>query len=133
MKSHCGMGVLLQICCIFSEHLFLKWPLDGCFWKNVLRTLPSLHDFSECESTSAFHGTGKRKWLNIVKGNEEYCKELCLQIEDHVFEMIESMFCKFYGFFKKPNVSDVWYGKWCAEIFLKLVNSNNQRRVTSTC
>ena len=26
-----SMGVLLQICCIFSEHLFLRTPLDGCF------------------------------------------------------------------------------------------------------
>ena len=31
-KSHFGMDVLLQICCIFSEHLFLRTPLDGCFW-----------------------------------------------------------------------------------------------------
>ena len=26
------MGVLLQICCIFSDHLFLGTPLGGCFW-----------------------------------------------------------------------------------------------------
>ena len=32
LKSHFGMGVLLQMCCIFSEHLFLRIPLDGCFW-----------------------------------------------------------------------------------------------------
>ena len=25
------MGVLLKICCIFSQHLFLRTPLDGCF------------------------------------------------------------------------------------------------------
>ena len=31
LKSHFGMGVLLQICCIFSEHIFLRTPLDGCF------------------------------------------------------------------------------------------------------
>ena len=32
LKSHFGMGVLLQICCIFPEHLFLRTALDGCFW-----------------------------------------------------------------------------------------------------
>ena len=32
LKSHFGMGVLLWICCIFLEHLFLGTPLDGCFW-----------------------------------------------------------------------------------------------------
>ena len=25
------MDVLLKICCIFSEYLFLRTPLDGCF------------------------------------------------------------------------------------------------------
>ena len=36
LKSHFGMGVLLQICCIFSEHLFLKTPMKGYFWKKQL-------------------------------------------------------------------------------------------------
>ena len=27
-----GMGVLLYICCIFSEHLLLRTALGGCFW-----------------------------------------------------------------------------------------------------
>ena len=31
LKSHFRMVVLLQICCIFSERLFLKTPLGGCF------------------------------------------------------------------------------------------------------
>ena len=29
-KSHFDMGVLLYICCIFSGHLFLRTPLEGC-------------------------------------------------------------------------------------------------------
>ena len=31
LKSHFGMGVLLKICCIISEHLSLRTPLEGCF------------------------------------------------------------------------------------------------------
>ena len=31
LKLHFGMGFLLEICCIFSEHLFLKTPMEGCF------------------------------------------------------------------------------------------------------
>ena len=31
LKAHFGMGVLRYICCIFSEHLFLRTPLEGCF------------------------------------------------------------------------------------------------------
>ena len=36
LKSHFGMGVLLSICCIFSENLFLRTPLDGCFDRRCL-------------------------------------------------------------------------------------------------
>ena len=27
-----NMWLLVQICCIFSEHLFSRTPLSGCFW-----------------------------------------------------------------------------------------------------
>ena len=43
-KLHFGMGVLLYIkfaACIFSEHIFLRTPLDGCFWHRLLSTLSS--------------------------------------------------------------------------------------------
>ena len=32
LKSNLGMSVLLYICCIFSDNLLLKIPLNGCFW-----------------------------------------------------------------------------------------------------
>ena len=32
LKSHCGTGVLQYICCIFSEHVFLRTSLEGFFW-----------------------------------------------------------------------------------------------------
>ena len=44
---------------------------------------------------SAFHGIGKRRWLNIVKDNEEYYKVLGLlgglQIKDQLFDIILCM------------------------------------------
>ena len=36
LKSHFDMGVLLQICCIFSEQLLLRTPLEDCFWKILI-------------------------------------------------------------------------------------------------
>ena len=36
-SRHFGMSVLPQIYCIFSEHIFLRTPLDGCFWANLTR------------------------------------------------------------------------------------------------
>ena len=49
-KSHFGIGVLLKICCIFSEQLFLRTPLDGCFChKYVSRILVKiLHPAANC-------------------------------------------------------------------------------------
>ena len=35
LKSHFGMGVVLYICWIFSEHFFIRTPLEGCFWIQV--------------------------------------------------------------------------------------------------
>ena len=28
-----GMGFLLWICSIFSEHVFIRVPMEGCFWE----------------------------------------------------------------------------------------------------
>ena len=39
LKSHFGMGVLLQICCIFSEHLFSRTPQSGCFCISIVHGL----------------------------------------------------------------------------------------------
>ena len=46
LKPHFGMGVLLQICCIFSQHLFLRTPLEGCFCKLIYDCYHLLHDYS---------------------------------------------------------------------------------------
>ena len=34
-----GMSVLLKICCIFSEHLFLRTILVGCFWLSLMLSI----------------------------------------------------------------------------------------------
>ena len=33
LKSHFDTVVLLQICCIYSEKLFVRTPAEGCFWQ----------------------------------------------------------------------------------------------------
>ena len=43
LKSHFGMGVILQICYIFSEHVFLKTPLVGCFCNTMKNAWQSLN------------------------------------------------------------------------------------------
>ena len=95
---------------------------DTPFQKNFLRALPGLHAFTGCDLASAFYRIGKIKWLNMVKGNEEYCNALDLlgesfQIEDPLFYMIECMVCQAYGFLNKSNINDVRYEKCCGEKF----------------
>ena len=58
----------------------------------------------------------------MVKSDEEYCNALgvlreSLQIEDCLFDMIESVLCQAYGFLNKPNVNDIQYEKCCGEKF----------------
>ena len=38
LKLHFGMDVLLYICCIFSEHLFVRTPLKGCFLEYIFKS-----------------------------------------------------------------------------------------------
>ena len=63
-KSHFTMDIFLYIYCIFSKHLFLKTPLDGCFWRELSQ--PSVRKFIKkktptmmffCEFCEAFKDT----------------------------------------------------------------------------
>ena len=62
--------------------------------KYFLGALPGLHAFSGCDSTTAFHGMGKIRGLNIVKKVTKSTASLqeSLQIEDTLFYMIETAF-----------------------------------------
>ena len=43
-KLHFGMAAVLYIkfaACIFSEHILLRTPLDGCFWYRLFSSLSS--------------------------------------------------------------------------------------------
>ena len=98
----------------------LRKQLD--FEKNFLRALPGLQPYWDVIKQVKFHRIGEGKLLNIVKGNEEYYNALdflrkSLQIEDHLFDMIESILCQAYGFLNKRNVNDVRYEKFCEENF----------------
>ena len=43
LKSHSGIGVFLLVCCIFSEHLFLRTPLKGCFCASIFSLTRSVN------------------------------------------------------------------------------------------
>ena len=68
LKSHFGMGILLQICCIFSEHLFLRTTLGGCF--RIAHLLDKAYRFSVLWRISC-----KNFWKNRQLATDVYTKE----------------------------------------------------------
>ena len=55
------------ICCIFSEHFFLRTPLDGCFWTII----------EHCLKSFFFHGFVNPSffiWINL------YCYEYSIKL-----------------------------------------------------
>ena len=114
---------------MLSKSLYLKirakkWKRSYMLPRYLPRktSLTGLQALSECDSTIVFHGIGRRKWLSIVKSDEKYCNALgvlreSLEIEDCLFDMIESMLCQACGFLNKPNVNDIQYEKCCGEKF----------------
>ena len=63
-----------------------------------MRALPGFYDFSGWDLTSAFYRIGKKSGSIKLKVKKEYSKALgllgkYLQIEDHLFNMIENMLC----------------------------------------
>ena len=95
---------------------------EAPFEERLSISLPGLHAFSGCDSTSAFHGIGKVKWLSLVKSHEHYCDALCLIgessiVQNVIFDIIEQMVCTAYGFEKEVNIDDVRYKKCCGKEF----------------
>ena len=89
LKSHFGMGVLLQICCIFSAHLFLRTPLEDCFWSykkikylDILR-FPYIKCNWFCYIVYYFIGTLRT-----------FSKHLSKSLVYRIFLLLDKTFCK---------------------------------------
>ena len=53
--------------------------MDSTDWQSELVVaLPSLHATSDCDSVSAFSGTGKAGWLSALEKREEYMNAMRL-------------------------------------------------------
>ena len=53
--------------------------ISSCSFSSLsMQTFDSDVVISKYDSTSTFHKTGKKKWFNTVKGNEEHCDALGL-------------------------------------------------------
>ena len=86
------------------------------------KSLPGLHAFSGCYSTSAFHAVGKIKLLKLVRSNKIYRDAFCLLgesllIPPIIFEAVEQLVYTAYGFANETSIDEVRYQKcWGKEL-----------------
>ena len=103
LKSHFGKGVLLWICCIFSEQLFLRTPLDICLW-------PLL--FTVVHLTDSRHSAPVDKFSKITDGlcyAQVFLSKFCRA----TFLMVLCFDCwrESYQFF--TSSSFIWFWIFC--------------------
>lgn len=75
----------------------------------VSKSLIGLHCFTGCDSTSAFYGKGKKKALNLLMKEREFCHAFSdlgenFDVEPATAASLESFVCKLYG---QQNVTTV--------------------------
>ena len=78
MQHHFGMGVLLYICCIFSEHFFQRTPLEERFW-NLLQNLSDKGVFlgTTEDSSGLFYDSLWLLSLHVFQSNYFEIKRTC--------------------------------------------------------
>ena len=109
------MGVLLKICCIFSEHLFLGTPLVGGFCKelflNTRITLVSLQfKINACATTSQFlrNLLKKQKKKSVNQKQIRHLKvQICLQKISNFFCSSINNFFRFTNFPSCHKLADI--------------------------
>ena len=73
-EHSCQCAISIKLLCIFSEHLFLRTPLDGCFWdvnifrkpRNNFRILYKDAKFSENILIDLIEKKKKNRYLNVL-------------------------------------------------------------------
>ena len=106
LKSHFAMGVLLWICCIFSEHLFVRTPLEGCFfilqvnWKKRLQYRCFLMSFNSFLQTPFLQNTSRKQLLfygkhfaNKIEKNPEWKQIVRKTTTRKITIYIKSSYC----------------------------------------
>ena len=80
--------------------------------EDLLKSLPSLHALSGCDSVSAINGIGKGKWLKTVTKSDKYIFAIQVLGEDIAVDksttnVIEKLFCHLYGMPEENEINDL--------------------------
>ena len=80
LKTHFGIGVLLWICCIFSEYLLLRTPLERVASEFSLQLINSKL-FMSTETLWYFLYVIRERWQTITFFFFNICSETCCKYE----------------------------------------------------
>ena len=86
--------------------------------EDLLKSLPSLHALSGCDSVSAINGIGKGKWLKTIMKSDEYILATQalgenIAVDESTTEKIEKLFCHLYGMPEENEINQARYRKFC--------------------
>ena len=105
-----GSGVNLRVLDVGNN----EWEED------LLKSLPSLHTISRCDSVSAVNGIGKAKWLKTIQKKEDYTDAIKklgddITVDESTVKQVEKLFCHLYGMPEENDINEVRYQKFCKE------------------
>ena len=88
--------------------------------EDILKSLPSLHTISGCDSVSAVNGIGKAKWLKTIQKKEDYTDAIKklgddITVDESTVKQVEKLFCHLYGMPEENDINEVRYQKFCKE------------------
>lgn len=84
----------------------------------VCSALIGIHTFTGCDSTSAFHGKGKRKTFSLACQKEEYLTGFSklgssFEFDQSTFNTLGKYVCHLYGQSSAKNVNEARYKSFC--------------------
>ena len=86
--------------------------------QNVASALLSGHALSGCDSTSAFHGKGKKKMFQLIVSNDRFHDVLMqfgktFTVDEAVIERLQELICLLYGVDSK-SLNEAKYAIFCS-------------------
>ena len=92
--------------------------------EGLLKSLPSLHALSGCDSVTAINGIGKGKWLKTVTQSDKYIFATQtlgedIGVDEITPNIIEKLFCHLYGMQEENEINNARYQTFCKNKILE--------------
>ena len=92
--------------------------------------LIGLHVYTGCDSTSAFHGSSKKRVLDLMKNSAAFIRTSTelgkdFTLSSSLVQGLETFACALYGHVTLRDLNEAWYTSFC-------VSSSLERRLPPT-